>query len=128
MTKSQSILIVEDEPSVADALKLILEDCGYMVAWAPTGVEGVGLAQSGRFRLVVTDLGLPDISGLEVLSAARQAQPPPVVVLITTNGTPEAVRDAHARGAACVVLKPFPPSDIIRLVEQTLGETCSCQL
>ncbi|HYP52531.1 MAG TPA: response regulator, partial [Pyrinomonadaceae bacterium] len=61
------ILVIDDEESVRDALTLILEDEGFTVVSASAGREGIELARGSVFDLTITDLRLPDISGLDVL-------------------------------------------------------------
>lgn len=117
VAQSDIILIIDDEPSVADALRLILVDRGHRVLVAATGRGGLELARRERVRLVITDLRLPDISGLEVLGALAAEWPRLPVILITSHGTPELSAEATSAGAAAVLSKPFPPAEIIRLVE-----------
>lgn len=113
---SSTILIIEDEPSVADALRLILEDRGHRVLIAASGGGGLGLARGGGVSLVVTDLFLPDLTGLEVLRALRAEQPHLPIVLITSRGTPEIFAEALRAGASAVLPKPFAPDEILRLI------------
>lgn len=117
MTQSDAILIIDDEPSVADALRLILGDLGHRVLVAATGRIGLELARRERVRVVITDLRLPDITGLDVLGALRLELPHLPVILITSHGTPELSAEARRAGAAAVLDKPFAPAEIIRLVE-----------
>lgn len=118
VAQSDTILIIEDEPSVADALRLILGDLGHRVLVAAAGQRGLELARRERVRVVITDLRLPDISGLDVLSALAREQPHLPVILITSHGTPELSAAARRVGAAAVLHKPFAPDEIIRLLEQ----------
>ncbi|MDQ3804045.1 MAG: response regulator, partial [Acidobacteriota bacterium] len=78
---------------------------------------GLELARRERVGVVITDLRLPDISGLDVLGALRREWPLLPVVLITSHGTPELFADALRAGATAVLPKPFAPDEIIRLVE-----------
>lgn len=115
------ILIVDDEPSVADALRIILEDGGHEVAVASTGRGGLELAGRRRFDLVISDVRLPDISGLELLSAARCERPGCPVILITSHPTTNLRTEALAGGAFDLLPKPFHPSDVLRLVSLAGG-------
>lgn len=117
MADSDAILIIDDEPSVADALQLILADLGHRVLVAATGRGGLELARRERIRVVITDLRLPDISGLDVLGALRRERPDLPVILITSHGTPEITAEARRDGVSAVLPKPFAPAEIIRLVE-----------
>ena len=98
------ILVIDDERSVADALKVILESEGFSVTLAATGREGVERARRGMFRLAITDLRLPDMSGLEVLQTLQAEHSGLCVILITSYGTPDILAEAVRRGAARWVL------------------------
>jgi len=121
LAESKTILIIEDEPSVADALRLILEDEGHRVLTAGTGRGGLELARAERPRLVITDLLLPDASGLELLAALGGEQPHLPVILITSHGTPEIFAQARQAGAVAVLPKPFAPADLLSLIKQVDG-------
>jgi len=112
-----AILIIDDEPSVADAVRLILEDRGHRVLVAASAAGGLELARRGGLRLVITDLRLPDFSGLEVLCALRAEQPRLPVIVITSHAAPETLSEATLAGAAAVLPKPFAPAEISSLVE-----------
>ena len=114
------ILVIDDEPSVADALKLILEDEGYRVAVALTGREGLELTRRRCFDVVVSDVRLPDVSGLDVLRDVRRGCPASVVILITSHVTTNLLAEARGGGAFDVLHKPFIPSDVLRLVSAAL--------
>jgi DNA-binding NtrC family response regulator len=120
MQRSIEILVIEDEPSVGDALRLILEGHGYAVAVALTGRDGIERDRQGNFELIITDLRLPDMDGLEIIDAIQRHDPLRRFILITSYGTPETFAEAHRRGAAGTLSKPFLPSEIIRLVRTTL--------
>jgi DNA-binding NtrC family response regulator len=116
--KKCRVLIVEDERSVADALKLIMEDAGCDVAVACCGRDGLEAHAAREFDLVITDVNLPDVSGLEVLRGLRESSPRRAVIVITAHYTPEIVSAAKERGAFAVLAKPFLPSDILNIVQQ----------
>ena len=111
----EDILVIDDEPSVADALRLILEDQGYRVTVARTGRAGLEAARQKRFRLVITDLRLPDISGREVVEEVCRVWPGSVIIMITSYCTTEVCAAVHKCGAAAVLMKPFAPAEIIKI-------------
>jgi DNA-binding response OmpR family regulator len=117
------VLVIDDEPSVADALKMILEDYGYGVAVAMTGREGIEQARCAEFDVIITDLRLPDADGMDIIAAAREGGMKGLVILITSHGTREIFARALARGADGVVAKPFRPADIIRLITAARGRS-----
>ncbi|HEV3467991.1 MAG TPA: response regulator [Pyrinomonadaceae bacterium] len=112
-----AVLVIDDEPTVADALRLILCDEGHRVLVAATGRDGLAVARRERVRVVITDLRLPDISGLEVVVTLRRERPHLNAILITSHAAPELSAEARRVGAA-LLLKPFAPAEIIRLVER----------
>ena len=117
------VLIVEDERSVADALKLILEDNGYGVAVAATGRDGVEAAVRGQFCLTITDVGLSDMSGFDVIKAICRHKLQMPFIIITSNDTQDLLAEARSCGAAGVLIKPFLPSEILQLIGTTLEDS-----
>jgi DNA-binding response OmpR family regulator len=115
------VLVIDDEPSVADALKVILEDQSFVVATAPTGRAGIEQACRAAFDVVITDLRLPDVDGLEVIAAVREGGMDGVIILITSHVTEEIFARARERGADGVAAKPFLPAEIIKLIAAALA-------
>ena len=115
------VLIIEDERSVADALKIILEDNGYRVRSATTGRDGIQEALRGRFCLTITDVGLSDMSGFEVVKAICRHETEMRFIIITSNDSESVMAEARNCGAAGVLLKPFHPSEILQLIRTTLS-------
>jgi DNA-binding NtrC family response regulator len=120
MGEKIGVLVIDDEPSVADALRLILDDNGYTAVVACNGHDGLEEARKRRFDVTITDLRLPDMSGLDVLSAIRQADSNSLVIIITAYGTSEAIVELMSHGAVDVLPKPFFPSDILKVIEAAL--------
>ncbi|MCA1565760.1 MAG: response regulator [Acidobacteria bacterium] len=118
------VLVIDDEPSVTDALRIILEDQGFEVAVAATGREGIEHARLTKFDVIITDLRLPDANGLDLIVTVREGDMARKVILITSYATDEVIEQALTRGAGSVVLKPFPPSEIIQQINA--GRVC-CQ-
>jgi DNA-binding NtrC family response regulator len=116
------VLIVEDRESLRRMLERALAGEGYEVAAAATGGEGVRAARERPFDLVLTDLKLPDLSGLEVLAASRAAQPRVPVVVLTGYGTVAAAVEAMKLGAYDFLEKPVELDDLLRLVEGAIGQ------
>ncbi len=115
------ILLVEDRDSLRRLLARALADDGYEVAAASTGGEAVRLLGERPFDLVLTDLKLPDRSGLEVLAASRQAQPRVPVVVLTGYGSIGAAVEAMKLGAHDFLEKPLELPDLARLVATAIG-------
>ena len=114
------ILIVDDEPSVGDALRLVLESSGYEVVLVNNGQDGIDQARTRRFGFSVVDLYLADISGFQVISGLRSLQPQIPILLITAHGSPQVVDEARRLGAVGALAKPFHPAEILKLIDSHL--------
>ncbi|HSE15583.1 MAG TPA: response regulator [Pyrinomonadaceae bacterium] len=112
-----SILIVDDEPSVGDALRLVLESRGYEVVLVTKGMDGIDQARQRRFGFSVVDLFLTDISGFQVIEAIHKHQPEIPIVLITAHGSPQVFDKAKKLGAIGALGKPFPPAELLKLID-----------
>jgi len=99
MSDRYRILVVDDETEHADAASEALRRVGYDVDTAYTGDEALSLIDKGSYDLVVTDLKLPDISGIEVLTTARAGRPAPPVIVLTGYGSVESAVEAMQEGA-----------------------------
>jgi DNA-binding NtrC family response regulator len=112
-----SILIVDDEPSVGDALKLVLESEGYEVVLATNGRDGLDHARQRRFGFTIVDLFLTDISGFHVITGIRDLHPDIPIVLMTAHGSPSVFEEAMKLGAVGTLAKPFSPAEILKLID-----------
>jgi DNA-binding NtrC family response regulator len=122
MLEKLTVLIIDDEISVADALEMILGDNGYDVTIALTGGDALEKINDRRFDIAITDVRLPDMSGLDVLSCIREKHVDCLVIVITAHKTSEVVLESKSRGAYEVLSKPFFPSDVITLIDNGLKE------
>ncbi|HEV8577466.1 MAG TPA: sigma-54 dependent transcriptional regulator [Thermoanaerobaculia bacterium] len=116
------LLIVEDRDSLRRMLERALGQEGYEVAAAADGRAGIRLLGEQSFDFVLTDLKLPDVSGLEVLEASRTAQPRVPVVVLTGYGTVGTAVEAMKLGAYDFLEKPLEIDDLTRLIERAIGE------
>ncbi len=115
--KKLRVLIVDDEPSVGDALKLVLESNGCEVVLVTKGLDGIDRAREQQFEFSVVDLFLTDISGFQVIADLRSLQPQIPIVLITAHGSPQVFAEAMKLGAIAGLAKPFPPAELLKLIE-----------
>ena len=116
------ILVIDDEPCVGDALSIILGDLGYRVFVARNGRDGIELARSMKCSVAITDLRLPDMSGLEVLRHIKSNDSACPVIIITAHSTPEVILESKELGAVDVLAKPFFPSDVVNLILSALDK------
>jgi DNA-binding NtrC family response regulator len=114
------ILVVDDERSVTGALEIILGDEGYRVATAKTVHEATELLRNAPFDLVLTDLRLPDLSGIELLERIKTGSPDTEVILMTAHGSLDVTIEAIKKGAYYYLEKPFTPDQVLMLAERAL--------
>jgi DNA-binding NtrC family response regulator len=114
------ILIVEDKESLRTMLRLTLESRGYAVDEAPDAYEARRRLQSFRYLVVLTDLKLPAGSGIDVLHAAREADPETPVVVMTAFGTVEEAVRAMKDGAADFLTKPVDTDHLLLLLDRAV--------
>ena len=117
------LLVVDDEANIRRILELSLGDLGYRVLTASTAAQASRRMADERVDLLLTDLQLPDRSGLELLAEVRAARPDLPVILITAYGTVESAVQAIRAGAFDYVMKPFRVEEIDALVQRALGLT-----
>jgi DNA-binding NarL/FixJ family response regulator len=110
---ADSVLIVDDHPLTREALGALLTQHGFsVVGQASDGEEAIGTARRLQPRLVLLDLSMPGLSGLEALPRLREAAPGCEVVVLTASGTEENLLSAIRGGAAGYLLKSEPPGRI----------------
>jgi DNA-binding response OmpR family regulator len=117
-----TVLVVDDEPNIADLIELYLSREGFRVVKAATGEDGVRAVTEHRPRLVVLDVGLPDIDGLEVCRRLRQGSNIPVIFLTARDGEIDRVLGLEL-GADDYVTKPFSPAELVARVKAVLRRT-----
>jgi two-component system KDP operon response regulator KdpE len=115
---SATILIVDDEPVVRALLRAALEPAGSRIIEAVDGEAALDTAWEERPDVIVLDVGLPGLSGLDVCRAVKTHLPPPRVMLITGNRYAPGVEDC---GADAIVEKPFDPHAVLDEARRLLG-------
>ncbi|BCY09422.1 response regulator transcription factor [Actinoplanes sp. L3-i22] len=113
------VLVVEDDRELRELVRRYLERAGHPVRTTGTGAEAIGVLAGGGVDLVVLDLGLPDVDGREVLSAARDGRDLPVIVLTARSGVEDRIEGLR-RGADDYMTKPFSPIELVLRVEAVL--------
>ena len=120
MDSPRHLLLVEDEAPLREAWTAQLTDAGFEVAQAATGEEALDRLSGFAFDVVVTDLRLPGIDGVQVLDAARERYPDIVVVVVTGYGTVRDAVETLKRGAADFITKPFQFDVLLHVLQGTL--------
>ncbi|MGI8898871.1 MAG: sigma-54-dependent transcriptional regulator [Pyrinomonadaceae bacterium] len=118
--KNVRILVVDDEPMMADSLKQNLMEEGFSVDTAATGAEAIELFDQGGHHLAICDLQLPDMDGLEVMRHMKDARPTTEVIVVTGYGSVARAVEATKAGAFYFVEKPFDFEEIQPLVDKAL--------
>ena len=121
---TNKVLIVDDEETLTWSMtKTLAKDQGkYELVIANTGAEALKVLQKDPIDVVVTDIRMPDINGLELLSTIRKQYPSTKVIIMTAYGSPEVHKEATRRGSYFYLEKPFEISDIRTLILKALEE------
>jgi len=130
----QNILVVDDEPDVRDSVKHVLDRAGYSVRTVESAVDAFAELARNPTDLVITDIIMPQINGVEAIESIRKAFPSVRIIAISGGGNfgvseyqPTAITttaylaSAEKAGAHLVLTKPFETLELIRSVEQVLG-------
>ena len=115
-----TILVVDDEPELCRALGKLLARNGYEVISAGNGEEGLAQLRQQEVHLVLSDLQMPRMNGVELLKAGRVVSPDSEFVIITGHGTIETAVDAMRRGAYDFIEKPFSTTTTLNVVRKAL--------
>ncbi|MCL2102491.1 MAG: two-component system response regulator CreB [Syntrophorhabdaceae bacterium] len=115
----KTILIIEDEQSIADTVVHSIEREGYATAWCERGLQGLERVKAGDCALVVLDIGLPDISGLELCKAIRAVSEVPIIFLTARDEEIDKIVGLEI-GADDYVTKPFSPRELVARIKTVL--------
>jgi len=114
------ILVVDDEPGIREGCRRVLVPLDFHVEVAENGHEALRKVRSGKFDLVLLDIMMPDVSGIDLLEPIRQHDPDIVCIIITGYATVELAVQAVKRGAYDFISKPFSADELILAVTQGL--------
>ncbi len=118
--KRKPILVVDDDPSMRMALSESLVSCGHAVETANDGMDALGKFKKGGFEMVITDIRMPKMNGIDVLKNVKAASPDMPVIVITAYGTVNTAVEAMKEGAADFIMKPFSLDDLELVVKNVL--------
>ena len=116
----EKILVVDDEQSLREVLSIMLKRAGYAVTIAMDGEDAVELLQKEIFDLVITDLRMPKVDGMEVLKAVKSASPETVVLIITAFTSADSAVEAMKQGAYDYLTKPFQLDEVQLIIRNAL--------
>jgi len=120
--KTKTILVVDDEPSMRIALSESLESCGYKVEVSVSGADALEKFQEDKFEVVITDIRMPGMGGIDVLRGIKKVSSKTPVIVITAYGTVNTAVEAMKEGAADFLMKPFSIDHLESLVKKVVAE------
>ena len=120
MSRQANILVIDDEESMRDSCQQTLSRAGNRVEVAEEGSRGLAMLERESFDLVILDLKMPGLSGMEVLKKIRERDPEAMVIVITGYATVESAVEAMKRGAYDFIPKPFTPGSLRVIVRRAL--------
>jgi DNA-binding NtrC family response regulator len=121
---SERILVIDDEPDMLMLLRMIIEDnTSYEVETTNNPAEGLKMLTEEAYDLVISDLKMPGMDGLELFDELRKMRPDIPVIIITAYGSPEAADEALKKGVADFITKPFRKDTILFIMKRVLELT-----
>lgn len=114
---AKKILIIDDEETIVRLCRRVLDAEGYQTRGASCGEEALSLADQESFQLVVTDMMMPGMDGMETFLALQAKQPGMIGVMITAHGTVDTAIHAMGRGMSSFIRKPFMPRELVLAVK-----------
>ncbi len=115
-----TILVVDDEQSMRDFLSIMLKKEGYDVVAAENGEDALKAVQTEIFDLVISDVKMPGMDGIDVLKTVKEISPESIVIMITAYATAEAAVEAMKLGAYDYITKPFKVDEIKLIIQKAL--------
>jgi DNA-binding response OmpR family regulator len=125
MADAEKILIVEDEAIIATFMSRVLKSHGYFVTITRTGKDALEKIQTSHYNLVLLDIGLPDMTGTEILKKIRETNDNLIVIMITGRPCLDSSINSVNHGADGYLVKPIRDKDLIDLVEEKLKQRFS---
>lgn len=118
MNKRTAVLLVDDEEEITFPIAMFLEAKGYSVTATNNGAEGLRLASSAQFPLVLADIYIDRITGLDILRATKKASPSSAVILMTAKGSVRTTVEAESSGAFDYLPKPIDLNDLLQALKK----------
>jgi two-component system response regulator HydG len=116
------ILIIDDDPSIREGCRKVLSTEGYLVDVSETAGRGIDRAAGGSYDVILLDLRLPDMLGIDAIPRIKEKDSDPVIVMITGYPTVATAVDAAKRGVYDYIPKPFTPDQLLFHVERAVGK------
>lgn len=119
-TERARILVIDDDKSVRKSHEAVLKENGYVVDVAENGKEAIAKSKARLYNLALVDIRLPDMDGIELLTAMRETVPRMVKIIITGYPSMENAIAAVNRGANGYIVKPYTMEDLLRKIKEQL--------
>ena len=115
---NRKILIIDDETDLQELIKDVLEEKSYQVFCASSGADGILLNEQKNPDLIILDLRMPEMDGIETLRNIRKADDSVIVVILTGYGCPDTIRDATDLNVSEYLSKPFGNSELLDIIDK----------
>jgi DNA-binding NtrC family response regulator len=117
-------MVVDDEPSILGVLEELLNRQGFKVFTAKNGKDAIDLAAKNEVDLVLLDMAMPILNGIETLIELKKIKPDILVIMMTAYRDAEKVVEALKSGACDCIFKPFDLKNVIESIKSTLSNNC----
>lgn len=124
----RKILITDDRAGIRSLLKEVLQESGYEVLTAAGGQEGIKIVQENTIDIVLLDMKMPGMDGLETLRLIKKAQPNVKVIIMTAYEDMEIIKEVQKRGASCYISKPFDIEELLSTIKRLLKKSAEAAL
>ncbi|MCQ2982153.1 MAG: response regulator [Treponemataceae bacterium] len=120
---AKKILIVDDSVSIRKSVQFVLGQEGYEVTEAEDGLDGLKKAEADTFNLIITDINMPNMNGIELTKALRSnaAYKFTPIIALTTESQDDKMQEGKAAGATGWIVKPFTTEKLIAITKKILG-------
>ena len=118
MSQKPSVLVVDDESGILDTLRILLRNEGFEVTTAQGGKAGLEQIRSGAHDIILSDVRMPQVSGLDILQAAREQDPMTPVILMTAQASLQSAIGAVNSGAFYYIQKPFSNDELVAILRR----------
>ncbi len=118
MSQKPSVLVVDDESGILDTLRILLRNEGFEVATAQGGKAGLELIRTGAHDIILSDVRMPQVSGLDILTAARDQDPMTPVILMTAQASLQSAIAGLNSGAFYYIQKPFSNDELVAILRR----------
>jgi two-component system, NtrC family, nitrogen regulation response regulator GlnG len=122
MKVAEKILIVEDDSFILTFTSKVLKSQGYLVTTAMTGKDALAKVQTSNYNLVLLDIGLPDMTGTEILRKIREINHDIIVIMMTGNPQLDSSVDSVNYGADGYLIKPVNDTDLVDIVKEKIKQ------